>query len=128
MENNGTWTAWNEGLVGYQEDKSYLFDLPYWILLPKKAEVAKLAVTNCPSVSHVGFSALREEPTLWALGRAAGLAAAMASSQGLSSFHDVNVNTLREALRSQGGRTHFPAESCRERSHFINGIMAEDFR
>jgi hypothetical protein len=110
IENNGTWTVWNEGLVGYQEDKSYPFDLPYWILLPKKAEVANLAVTNCPSVSHVAFSALREEPTLWALGHAAGLAAAMASSQGLASFHDVNVNILREALRSQGGRIHFPAD------------------
>lgn len=105
---NATWTAWNEGLVTNKDATILPFDLPYWTILPKKAEVSNLAVTNCLSVSHVAFSAIREEPTLWALGNAAGAAAAIGSNEGLDSFHDVNIKTLQEALKNQGGRLHWP--------------------
>lgn len=109
IKDDNSWSVMNEGLVGYDEDPRYPFDLPYWIILPKKHEVANLAATNCPSVSHVAFSAIREEPTLWSLGHAAGLAATIAVSDGLVSFHDVDVRKLQDVVKMQGGRVHFPA-------------------
>lgn len=109
-ENNETWSVMNEGLVGSDEDQIVPFDLPYWVILPKKDQVSNLAVVNCPSVSHVAFSAVREEATLWGLGHAAGVAVAIAVAEGLASFHDVDVVSLQQALLSQGGRLHFPAD------------------
>ena len=99
----------NEGLVGGDEDQIVPFDLPYWIILPKLSEASNLAVINCPSVSHVAFSAVREEPTLWSLGHAAGIAATIAVSHGISSYHEVDVSKIQEAILSQGGRIHFPS-------------------
>jgi hypothetical protein len=105
-----SWMVINEGLVNDEVVDFTPFDLPYWIILPKHGEVTNLAVPNCPSVSHVAFSAIREEPTLWLLGQAAGTAAAIALSHGNPSFHDVDVIRLQQALRSQGSPIHWPAD------------------
>ena len=105
------WMTMNEGLVVGDADSFIPFDLPYWTILPERSEIANLAVVNCPSVSHVAFSAIREEPTLWALGHAAGIAAAMAASNNLTSFHDVDIQELQTRILEQGGRLHFPSNS-----------------
>ena len=109
-----SWMVMNEGLVSPDStDLSFTvpFDLPYWLLLPKRGEITNLAVPNCPSVSHVAFSAIREEPTLWLLGQAAGIAAAIAAlSTGNPTFHDVNITVLQEELRKQGSPIHWPAD------------------
>jgi hypothetical protein len=108
-DEDGEWITMNEGLVIGSQDVFIPFDLPYWVILPKRQELGNLAVVNCPSVSHVAFSAIREEPTLWALGQAAGIAASIAVLKQLATFHDVDVQELRSSILGQGGRLHFPS-------------------
>ncbi|MDX1978940.1 MAG: FAD-dependent oxidoreductase [Bryobacteraceae bacterium] len=55
------------------------FQIPYRVMLPR--EVDNLLVPVAVSASHVGYSAIRMEPTFAALGQAAGVAAAMAVSK-----------------------------------------------
>ena len=56
-----------------------------------------------PSASHVGFSALRLEPTFMVLGQAAGVAAALAAAAA-ARVADVNTTLLQDVLRQQGQR------------------------
>lgn len=121
--------AFNEGGTSYNQGGTAPFEIPYWVLLPKRSEVTNLAVVNCPSVSHVAFGAIREEPTLWRLGTAAGTAAALALeaqtkneqeavSQEYSKhehvpLHDVNVAEVQLSMLEQGNIIHWPpSEFC----------------
>lgn len=72
-----------EGDYGYS---TVPFQIPYGVIVPKK--MANLLVPVAVSASHVGFSALRLEPTWTALGQAAGLAAH------LSLMHKVPVGQV----------------------------------
>jgi hypothetical protein len=36
---NYSWSVMSEGLVGQDEDQILPFDLPYWVILPKKEQV-----------------------------------------------------------------------------------------
>ena len=59
--------------------------------------MVNLAVPNCPSASHVAFASIREEPTLWQLGQAAGTAAGVAIQHGGDvPLQDVDHRELRE--------------------------------
>lgn len=102
----GIWQVINEGLTGYNQDGIFPFEIPYWILLPKRRQVLNLAVVSTPSVSHVAFAAIREEPTLWQLGQAAGTAAAIALSLNTDALHDVDIRQLQHALMQQGVLVH----------------------
>jgi hypothetical protein len=51
-------------------------------------------VPVCLSASHVAFGSVRMEPTLMALGQAAGLAAAQAARRGIG-VQDVDVSALQ---------------------------------
>ena len=121
--------AFNEGGSSYNRGGTAPFEIPYSVLLPKRNEVTNLAVVNCPSVSHVAFGAIREEPTLWRLGTAAGTAAALAvdaqtrnEREGSSTkyskhahvpLHDVNVAEVQLSLLEQGNIIHWPpSEFC----------------
>jgi hypothetical protein len=97
------WKVVNEGLRGI-----FPFEIPYWVILPKREQVGNLAVIGTPSTSHVAFSAIREEPTLWQLGQAAGTAAAIAVSTAAESVHDAAIRRLQEALIEQDGVVHWP--------------------
>jgi len=67
--------AFNEGLTSPGLDGHVPADMPAWILFPKRSQLTNVMAPNCPSVSHVAFSAIREEPTLMQLGTAAGVLA-----------------------------------------------------
>ena len=41
---------------------TFQFDLPYYVLLPRKEDVSNLLVPNCPSVSHVVLDQLGKSP------------------------------------------------------------------
>lgn len=113
---NGTeWVVRNEGLRGDAKEQGgvFPFEIPYWTILPKREQLANLAVVNCPSVSHVAFTAIRVEPALWLLGQAAGTAAAMASDFQLDSLHEVDIHYLQRSLLSQGAVIHVhESDSC----------------
>ena len=88
-----------------------LFDIPYYVLLPKRKEMVNLAVPNCPSVSHVAFSAMCEEPTLWQLGQAAGTATGSATQQGGDkALQDIDHRDLQNALIQQHTFVRWPPD------------------
>ncbi len=75
------------------------FCIPYRALVPPN--VRNLLVVNAISASHVGFCAVRYEPTWMAIGEAAGIAADLAGRDGLR-VQGVNPNALRNALKRAG--------------------------
>lgn len=75
------------------------FQIPYGVIVPK--QVSNLLVPVAVSASHVGFSALRLEPTWTAMGHAAGLAAHLALKHN-TTMNKVNVPELQRLLVSQG--------------------------
>ena len=48
--------AWNEGDV---QTAPGIYDIPLWVLLPKRTEATNLLVVASPSASHIGMSTLR---------------------------------------------------------------------
>jgi len=81
------------------------FEIPYRSLVPQRSEVVNLLVPVGLSSSHVGFAAVRLEPTWMALGQAAGMAAHLAlgdkDSGGQVVVQDVDVNQLQSMLRGE---------------------------
>lgn len=103
--------AQNEGQTPFGgEYETFQFELPYSVLLPKRQELTNLLVPNCPSVSHVVFSAIREEPTLWQLGRASGVAAVLAVKNAVP-VQDVQIRRLQNELLKQKAVIHWPERS-----------------
>lgn len=91
------------------------FQIPYGVMVPK--EVDNLLVPVAVSATHVGFSALRLEPTWTALGHAAGVAAAMASgNQG--NVKGVAVKKLQARLH-EGGQATIYLTDVERSSHWF---------
>ena len=77
------------------------FQIPYRAFLPKAAEACNLLVPVALSSSHVGFNAVRLEPTWMTLGESAGVAAAMAAAQQLP-VQQLDVGKLQARLWQLG--------------------------
>jgi hypothetical protein len=71
------------------------FQIPYGTIVPK--QVSNLLVPVALSASHIGFSALRLEPTWTALGHAAGLATHLAIAKNLP-MAKVAVDDVQQLL------------------------------
>ena len=105
----GRRVVFNEGLTSWDNGGIILFEIPYFTVLPKRKEMVNLAVPNCPSVSHVAFSAIRVEPTLWQMGQAAGTAAGIALTLGgRIPLQDIPSETLQKSLLEQNTFIHWP--------------------
>ncbi len=79
------------------------FQIPFGVMQPRSVE--NLLVPVAVSASHVGYSAIRLEPTWTALGHAAGVAADLALSEG-----SVDVGRLQERLHRQGQATIYVSD------------------
>jgi hypothetical protein len=75
--------------------------IPYRCLTPPRERCEDLLMPVCLSASHVAFASVRMEPTLMALGHAAGEAAAQAARRGVA-VQDVDVDALQRALAGAG--------------------------
>lgn len=75
------------------------YQIPYRILLPRKVE--GLLVSLCVSSTHLGYCTLRMEPEYIKMGQAAGAAAHLAHTAGLSP-REIDVKRLQETLRTAG--------------------------
>lgn len=94
----GVAAVFNEGYVSVGLEP---YPVPYRALVPSADDCANLLVPVCLSASHVAFSSVRTEPTLMALGQAAGVAAAFAAIHG-TPVQRVDVARLRERLAADG--------------------------
>ena len=77
------------------------YAIPYRCLTPSRECAGDMLVPVCLSPSHVAFGSVRMEPTLMALGHAAGAAAAQAARRGVA-VQDVDVGALQDALHAAG--------------------------
>ncbi|MFM8619711.1 MAG: FAD-dependent oxidoreductase [Opitutaceae bacterium] len=77
------------------------YQIPFRVMLPRRAEVANLLVPVCFSASHIAYSSLRMEPQYMILGHAAGIAAADAAKSGRS-VQETDVPRLQATLLREG--------------------------
>lgn len=90
--------VFNEGYLSVAVPR---YPIPYRWLTPQREDCDNLLVPVCLSASHVAFGSVRTEPTLMALGHAAGIAAAQSARRGVA-VQDVDVGELQQALRAGG--------------------------
>ena len=77
------------------------FQIPWRALIPKRGEATNLIVPVALSSSHVGFNAVRLEPTWMVLGESAGVAAAQAVQVGVD-VQALSVPALQARLLALG--------------------------
>jgi hypothetical protein len=94
-------------VVGSIDVPTRPFQIPYAVMLP--TQVDGLLVPVAVSASHVGYGAIRMEPTWTALGEAAGLAAAMAVRDRLAP-RAINVDRLQDRLHARGALTFYTSD------------------
>lgn len=82
------------------------YQIPFRVMLPKRAEATNLLVPVCFSASHVAYSSLRMEPQYMIIGHAAGVAAALAIKSALP-VQQISVPDLQKALKAEGAVFHY---------------------
>lgn len=87
------------------------YGIDYLAIVPKRGECGNLLVPVCLSASHIAYGSLRMEPVFFALGQAAGTAAALALDAGCA-VQDVDYASLRQRLVADGQALPRDGASC----------------
>jgi len=116
----------NEGDIGVGVPRPYSIDLGS--LLPKKGECTNLTVSVCVGTSHIAFGSVRMEPVFMILGQSAATAAVFAMDGNIA-VQDVNYDTLKERLLTDGQRLVYsprnaPVQGVAPRT--LSGIVVDD--
>ena len=106
----------NEGRIWRM---GYAYQIPYRSLTPKAGQADNLLVPGAASYTHVAFCTLRLESVWMITGHAAGIAAAMASKDGVA-VQNVPIKALQEKLRQQKQVVDF-IEGQPEKCEKLNG-------
>jgi hypothetical protein len=77
------------------------YQIPYRVMLPKRAQATNLLVTAAFSASHVAYSSIRMEPQYMIIGQAAGVAAKMAI-EGKKPLQEIDTQDLLKRLKERG--------------------------
>ena len=95
----------NEGDVQIHKDENGErfppYPIDYGAIVPKRGECTNLIVPVCLSASHIAFGSIRMEPVFFALGQAAGTAAALCAEKDCA-VQDLKYAELRRRLLSDG--------------------------
>ena len=90
----------NEGDVEVSV-KNGPYGIAYGSIIPRREECTNLFVPVCLSASHIAYGSIRMEPVFFALGQAAGTAAALAVGSECS-VQEVDYVKLSNRLESDG--------------------------
>ena len=90
----------NEGDVEVRVEKGP-YGIAYGAITPKRGDCTNLLVPVCLSASHIAYGSIRMEPVFFALGQAAGTAAAIAVADGVP-VQDVDYAKLSARLATDG--------------------------
>lgn len=94
--------ARNEGNIeDYETLRLGPYPIDYGAIIPKKEDCANLFVPVCISASHMAFGSIRMEPVFFALGQAAGAAAALSIEDGVA-VQDLEYSKLKAVLEKAG--------------------------
>ena len=96
IEDYCRWTP-QELADGKQWERFGPFPIDYGAIVPKRGECGNLLVPVCLSATHMAFGSIRMEPVFFALGEAAGAAAALSVASG-TAIQDVPYPQLAEKL------------------------------
>jgi hypothetical protein len=99
------------------------YQIPFRVLLPKRAEIENFINPVTFSASHVAYSSLRMEPQYMILGHAAGVAAALAI-RGSKPVQDVSVPELQRILKEEAAVFEYVRTPQQDAIQIIHRKMA----
>lgn len=85
--------------IGENGGRTY-YDIPYEVMVPQRTDNL-LVVGQCVSVSFEAQASIRLTPSVGAMGQAAGIAAALATQNGIT-VDSVDIGELQRLLRESG--------------------------